>query len=103
MPKLAECCHFGQFLEEASRDKYICDLENNSIRKDVACEPKDAVEKSLSCGLSTLEDSNITKDGKTVSNYQVSEASKGVDRKCYRCTNITHLANRRRFRETICR
>ena len=104
--KLAERCNFGAFLEDALRDKYVCGLESNSIRKMLLAKKKltlrDAVEKSLSCELAAEEDSVITKDVKEETNYTIDYKSRSEKRRCYRCDSSSHLANQCRFKEKIC-
>ena len=108
--KKAEHCKFEQFLEEALRDKFVCGLESGTIRKALLAK-KDltlttAVEIAVSCEMATEESFVISKKEVKEEAFKMTDSKNNKPssskRKCYRCNDPSHLANRCRFKEGIC-
>ena len=101
--KLTEHCQFGQFLNEALCDRFVCGMSNSSIRKRLLTDKDLDLEKAITVALS-LESSireNEQMKVKTESANTVHKVNDGRKR-CYRCDSDTHLADKCRHINTKC-
>ena len=100
--KLTLNCDFKDFLDQALRDCFVCDLQNNSIRWRLLAERKlmlkSAIELAKTMENADLETQIIATDIKTENVNTMNNAT----RKCYRCNSTKHLANVCRFKDAKC-
>ena len=99
---MSEHCEFGDFLNDALCDGFICGMNNSSIRKRLLTE-KDltlgkATSIALSLDISSQENEliNIKREPDAIQNIL-----KGR-RRCFRCDGEYHLANTCRYKNAIC-
>ena len=89
--KMTVYCEFGDFLEEAVRDRFICGMNNAGIRKRLLSEIDLTLEKAttlaLSFGASAYESELMKKESQQVYKVHINK------RRCYRCNEDSHLAN----------
>ena len=100
--KLTLSCVFKDFLNQALRDRFVCGLQNNSIRRRLLAERKltlkSAIELAKTMENADLETQVIATDIKTENVNAMNNAT----RKCYRCNSTTHLANVCLFKDAKC-
>ena len=100
--KLSEHCQFGQFLNDALCDRFVCGMSNSSIRKRLLTEKDLDLEKAISVAFSLessireSEQMDVKTEGSTVQRIDDGR------RRCYRCDSDSHLANRCRHINTTC-
>ena len=98
--RLSRYCEFGGFLDEAIRDKFVCGLLNSSIRKRLLTEENLNLERATNLALS-LEASKH--ENKLMDNNEGVNKVNFDKRRCYRCSDDTHLADSCRYKTFICR
>ena len=100
--KLTLNCDFKDFLDQALRDRFVCGLQNNSIRRRLLAERKLtlklAIELAKTIKNADLETQIISTDIK-VENVN---AMNNATRKCYRCNSTKHLAKVCSFKDAKC-
>ena len=100
--KLTLNCDFKDFLDQALRDRFVCGLQNNSIRRRLLAERKLtlklAIELAKTIKNADLETQIISTDIK-VENVN---AMNNATRKCYRCNSTKHLAIVCRSKDAKC-
>ena len=88
--KLTLNCDFKDFLDQALRDRSVCGLQNNSIRRRLLAERKltlkSAIELAKTMENADLETQIISTDIKT----ENVNAMNNVTRKCYRSNSANH-------------
>ena len=110
--RLATHCEFGDYLNDALRDRLVCGLSNNSIQKRLLSEVNltyaravemaqglEAAErnaKKLQGHEGTPVNSVGQKGGKRVT-------SRPPEKPCYRCGGTGHTSNTCKFRDATCR
>ena len=109
--KLTEHCKFDNFLEQAIRDKYVCGIKYQNIRKRLLAERNLDLQKAIdhSKSLEEVEKQNVFITRNREINMQQIEVVKTMknnrsptQRLCYRCNADNHLANVCNFKDTIC-
>ena len=105
--KLAETCNFAGFLTQALRDKYVCGIQDTSIRKRLLVEDNLTLEKALkiSQGLETAKVESVGMEKREIKReevFKVYSNKEGRNLRCYRCGKGQHLANVCRFKDVIC-
>ena len=98
--KMAEYCDFGQFLAEALRDRFVCGLNNSSIRKRLLTEKNLTLHKAITLALSI--DASINENELMTSSDRIN-ATTQAKRRCFRCDSENHMADSCRFKMYICR
>ena len=104
LKKLSLHCEFGDFLDQALRDKLVCGIGNSKIRKrllvekDLTFSKASQIANAIECAEN--ESSHMTAaDVKKESDlFNVSR----MEKKCYRCDDKTHLADRCRHINSKC-
>ena len=97
-------CQFGGFLEEALRDRFVCGIQSAHIRRVLLTKKDLTLEKALKVGLSLekAEIENTVMEDKQIKEEKMFQmSSQTPKRKCYRCNDESHLANRCRFKNTV--
>ena len=107
--KMSVTCDFGDFLEEALRDRLIHGMQNDRIRKRLLIEKdldfRKAIEisRSLECAEKEIKEMSAGAEIKEEKICQIRRSTAVHQRrKCYRCGDESHLANQCRHRGTIC-
>ena len=99
---MSEHCEFGQFLDDAIPDKFVCGMINSKIRKRLLTEKDLTLEKATSIAFSLEASSHeneliaIKSEPSTV--YNVTKERL----KCFRCDGTNHLADSCRYKNFIC-
>ena len=109
--RLATHCEFGEYLNDALRDRFVCGLHNSGTQKRFLAEAKLTFGKAveLAQGAEAAE-KNARKlkagDADAVCKIGTSATHKTTDRSseraCYRCGGTNHVASVCRFKDTIC-
>ena len=105
--------NFEAFLNEALRDKFVCGLKSQSIRKRLLAERNLTLTKALEVAHSLEEADNqsklISENSFTEPSFahklykhKQLQSSSPPQRQCYRCNDPSHLANKCRFKQSIC-
>ena len=102
--KLSTYCEFKGFLDEALRDKFVCGLRNNGIRKRLLLEKDLDVKKAIEIAktLEKLEVENEAMRPAQNLNAHTMKPQFREKRKCYRCGSENHLANTCPHKERTC-
>ena len=86
-------CDFKDFFYQALRDRFVCGLQKNNIRRRLLAERKltlkSAIELAKTMGNADLQPQIISTDIK----IENANAMNNATRKCYRCNSTNHLAN----------
>ena len=101
--QLATHCAFGNFLDDALRDRLVCGLRSSAIQKRLLSEKDLTLTTAVKLAQSMeAADANVTK-------LQIGEASAPINRTetatkktCYRCGGHSHAPGDCRFREYTC-
>ena len=106
--KLAATCEFGDFLPEALRDRIVCGISDVKTRKRLLVERNLTLNRAIeiATSLEGVEKENQLMSSMTAIKSEESEILKFNDnkdkRKCYRCGNKYHLANKCKFINSNC-
>ena len=113
--KAAALCEFGEFLNDALRDRFVCGLLSEGIQKRLLTEEKLTFAKAIEIaqGLEAAEKSSKRLQGHenepigiVSSNQKDRKPPREVmqfPRLCYRCGESGHAPTVCRFREAVCR
>ena len=100
--KLTLNCDFKDFLDQALRDRFVCGLQNNSIKRRLLAERKSTLNSAIGLAKTMknadIETQIISADIRTENPNAINNAT----RKCYRCNLTKHLANVCRFKDAKC-
>ena len=110
--RLATHCEFGDYLNDALRDRLVCGLSNNSIQKRLLSEVNLTYARAVEMaqGLEAAE-RNAKKlqghEGTPVNSVGQKGGKKVISRPpekpCYRCGGTGHTSNTCKFRDATCR
>ena len=105
--QLSETCNFEAFLEQALRDRYVCGLRDDSIRKRLLIEKELTLKKVLEISqcLDSAQTENrlfTKREIKVENSFNMQTELRRKNRRCYRCNDEKHLANTCRFKDAIC-
>ena len=102
--RLATHCAFGNYLEEAIRDRIVCGLRNESIQKRLLAETELTLTKTLDIakGMEAADRNAQKLKGTEHNPYRVGEVS-AATYPCYRCGSDRHKPKDCRFKEVECR
>ena len=96
--ELSKTCSYGNFLEEAVRDKFVCGLKDVKIQRRLLAETKLTAEKALKLAtaweLAHLEQEPV----RSAAVFKVEESSG----KCFRCGKFNHHPGNCRFKNATC-
>ena len=108
--RLATNCTFGDFLDEALRDRFVCGLRTVAMQKRLLTEAgltlKKAVElaqgmEAADASAKKLQGGEIHGTETPIHRAETRERGR-TEEPCYRCGGIDHTASNFRFRETVC-
>ena len=112
--KMTIYCDFGEFLNDALRDKFVCGMSNSGIRKRLFTEKDLTLEKAVKLAISMEASINenelmiasehvntVQSSGNMASAYVHPGSTSG--KRCYRCNDNTHLANLCKYKQYVCR
>ena len=110
--RLATHCNFGDFLDQALRDRLVCGIRHQGTQKRLLSEPDLTLTKATEIARSVeaaetqssqLNDSGIAPvmavSGKLQSGYKLREQQSGF---CTRCGGNNHLPKDCRFKDVVC-
>jgi len=102
--RLATHCAFGNYLEEAIRDRIVCGLRNESIHKRCLAETELTLTKALDIakGMEAADRNAQKLKGTEHNPYRVGEVSAATN-PCYHCASDRHKPKGCRFKEVECR
>ena len=101
--KLAEHCQFGDYLNDALRDRFACGLRAGSIQKRLLAEDKLTLKKAteMAIAMETAAKDAIELQQQTHPSTMVHTVVKRKQ-SCYRCGRNGHTADSCRFKEATC-
>ena len=101
---LAERCNFGQFLEDALRDRLVCGLRSEAIQRRLLAEEeltlKKAHDVAYSMETATKQASELHGHASTQGSADTAHFLKST---CYRCGKTGHSSNSCYFKDQNCR
>ena len=108
--RLATNCKFGDFLNDALRDRFVCGLGNRATQKSLLFEKDLSLKKAVEVAQAAEaaeSHANKLRAGETKETVYRTERTDRIqdtrqDRTCYRCGGGSHSASTCRFKETIC-
>ena len=106
--KLAIKCAFGDFLNDALRDRLVCGMKDSRIRKRLLIEQDLTLTKAIDISKSLegveLEVKEMDDNSRKVKVEDAFKLQQNFTRKkkCYRCGDESHMANECRFKSTVC-
>ena len=110
--RLATHCEFGEYLNDALRDRLVCGLCNNSIQKRLLSEANLTFAKAVEMaqGLEAaernarkLQGHEETPVNRVSQKGEIAATSKPLEKACYRCGGTGHTPNNCKFRNATCR
>ena len=111
--RLATHCEFGDFLQEALRDRLVCGLRSTAAQKSLLSEENLTLEKAIRLAQSLEAADKNTKKLKgdetagTSSTIhrtgRFANAPRQHTKSCYRCGDTDHMATTCRFRDAECK
>ncbi|KAJ8044412.1 hypothetical protein HOLleu_07152 [Holothuria leucospilota] len=123
LKRLSRCCEFGQFLQEALRDKFVCGIRNVTTQRKLLAQENLTYAKSLECALAmemaeqnvseiklgtpaVVHKMDIKSEGSRKYRDQAEIANNGSksasSKSCYRCNGTDHTAADCRFKMYEC-
>ena len=104
--KLAQSCDFGDFLEQALRDRFVCGLTNTNMQKRLLTEKNLTLERAISLA-TAMEMAVLEPQGSKKPNYKEEEEVNRVGTQrymgyCFCCGKKGHLVSQCRFRTYRC-
>lgn len=102
--RLATNCEFGEFLNDALRDRLVCGLRNPSIQKRLLSEAELKLAKAveLAQGMEAADSNAKQLQGGEGASLNRTGANWTGAKPCYRCGGTNHHASACRFREETC-
>ena len=110
--RLSATCSFGNHLDDALRDRFVCGLRSESVQKELLTKTtltfKDAVQiaQSMSSADKTsrsIHANRTSETGKISSVHSVSMQDSRLARSpCYRCGRTGHMSDKCRFKDATC-
>ncbi|XP_038064022.1 uncharacterized protein K02A2.6-like [Patiria miniata] len=102
--KLAEHCQFGDYLNEALRDRFVCGLRAGSIQKRLLAEDKLTLKRAteIATAMETAARDAIELHQQTTSSSAVHTVARRKQSSCYRCGRSGHSADSCRFKDATC-
>ena len=104
--KLASQCSFGDSLEEALRDRFVCGLRHEAIQRRLLSEADLTYAKAMeiASGMEAADrDTKSHKGSEAVLRKLHGLTGKGKDSQvCYRCNRAGHSASACKFKEATC-
>ena len=106
--RFAEHCNFGDYLNDALRDRFVCGLRAGSIQKRLLAEAKLTLNKALEMATAmetaakdAVELRQQLKPDSTVHKFNVKSRSQSST-SCYRCGRSNHSPDQCRFKDATC-
>ena len=103
--RLAITCDFGNFLDQALRDRFICGLKSQQIQKSLLAEDTLTMARALEIAQAKEAASRDAKDLKgtpAAAGAQVMQLSDLSGKPCYRCGRDGHRPSDCRFKQARC-
>ena len=102
--KLAEHCNFGEYLNEALRDRFVCGLRAGSIQKRLLAEDKLTLKKAteIATAMETAARDAVELQQQLKPNNAVHVMTKNKSSSCYRCGKKGHTSDNCRFKDATC-
>jgi len=109
--KLAENCNFGVNLEEMLRDRLVCGINEDKIQRLLLLEDKLTLDRAFKIACAhelaitnskVLQGKEMLKTEEHVNKVKLHDTKKNKNRKCYRCGDTSHLADKCRHTDSTC-
>ena len=100
--KLTLKCGIKNFLDQALRDRFVCGLQNNSIRRRLLAERKLTLKLAIELAKTIKNEDLETQIISTDIKVENVNAMNNATRKCYRCNSTKHLAIVCRSKDAKC-
>ena len=98
---LSKTCEFGQFLDEAIRDRFVCGLYDDNIQKRLLSEKDLTATKALTTAAAwekTNKNMSVIKEQSTMVVKKIMKE----DKPCFRCKKLGHKPENYRFKNATC-
>ena len=109
--RLATHCSFGEFLNDALRDRLVCGLRSESIQRKLLSQQELSLTQAIDMvkGMEAVARDTNELQGQTLNNQAIhlsAATKKGgsnpQDKPCYRCGKKNHLPQQCHFKEAVC-
>ena len=98
--RLEKTCNFGDYLESAIRDQFVCGLRDTKTQQELLCVLELTVKTALSKARAA---ETVYKETRAMKESSCSEAMFNITAKtCYCCWNADHVAANCRFKTVKC-
>ncbi|XP_041473613.1 uncharacterized protein K02A2.6-like [Lytechinus variegatus] len=98
--QLAKHCDFGEYLEQALRDRFVCGLKQESIQRKLLAEARLTLQKAVETAVAMEMAAQDTEQlRKPISVHKLQKAS---TKPCPRCGKSGHTSDKCRFRDAEC-
>ena len=101
--RLATHCQFGEYLDEALRDRLVCGMRNAATQKRLLSEPDLTLKKAIELSQAYEAADKNAKDIQMPQTELVQQVSSAKARKpCYRCGKGFHKASECHYKDFVC-
>ena len=103
--KLAQYCKFGDHLEDALRDRYVCGLQQETIQRRPLSEVDLTYSKAIEIARaieSADKDTKYFKYAEATIKKFISPTTQPKDTACYRCGHLDHASSECKFKTATC-
>ena len=101
LKNLSKTCEFGQFLDDALRDRFVCGLYDDNIQKRLLSEKDLTATKALTTAAAwemTNKNMRVIKEQSTTVVKKIMKEEKP----CFRCKKLGHKPENCRFKNATC-
>ncbi|XP_041785730.1 uncharacterized protein LOC121601010 [Anopheles merus] len=113
LEKLAKSCNFDSYLDKALRNQFVFGIRNRGIQsrllevRDLTLSKAKDIAFGMEMSLRGTEEMHGTSprcevQQVTANTKKISSTNNGQQRKCYRCGDTNHMANRCQHKQTVC-
>ena len=99
--RLAKTCNFGNYLESAIRDQFVCGLRDTKTQQELLCVPDLTAQTALRKARAAEA---IYKETCTIKDSSCNEVTFNIstEKTCYHCGNTDHVAASYKFKTVQC-
>ena len=101
--RLATHCQFGEYLDEALRDRLVCGMRNTAIQKRLLSEPELLLKKAIKLSQAYEVADKNAQEMQTPQAEPVQQVSNAKAKKpCYRCRKGFHKPSECHYKDFVC-
>ena len=103
--KLTTNCDFGDYLEEALRDRFVCGLRSETTQKQLLTKAELTLQRAVEVAQAIEAAEKKSEQFKEADHVEVNKLTHNSKptQPCYRCGKQGHTPSTCRFREELCR